>query len=388
MEMEESKTKKRKKRRAHRRARNIRIFACYFLITVCVVTAATSGYQVVKFYAQTSQEQREYKDLTEDVQERETSLESELYRESRFIEGTPAPEGSSGDEDDSWWLLTPITDDDYDAGDPTVPYVQMVLKPLGEGDATGDITIDDLVNNADNGTFRQAADSQGGASSGGRKNNTDNSESATSPRKSPTISNYSGGMGIDFQNLYNKNSDIVGWIRISGTVVDYPVVQASNNEYYLKRSFSKASSSSGCLFVDFTNKVPSDKNIVIYGHNMGSGKTTMFSTLLKYYDENYFKKHPSIQLDMLDGAGTWQIFAAFMFNVADIEKFNYSQHNFGSEAEFNDFISKAKSYTGYNTGVNVSYGDHIITLSTCDRQMYGKQGRCVVMAKYVGGGLY
>lgn len=121
---------------------------------------------------------------------------------------------------------------------------------------------------------------------------------------------------------------------------------------------------------------------------MGSGKTTMFSTLLKYYDENYFKKHPSIQLDMLDGAGTWQIFAAFMFNVADIEKFNYSQHNFGSEAEFNDFISKAKSYTGYNTGVNVSYGDHIITLSTCDRQMYGKQGRCVVMAKYVGGGLY
>ena len=121
---------------------------------------------------------------------------------------------------------------------------------------------------------------------------------------------------------------------------------------------------------------------------MGNGKTTMFSTLLCYYDEAYYQEHPIIHYDTVYGSGDWQIFAAFMYDVTQIEAYNYTQHDFATEKDFNRFVSKAKELTTYQTGVDVKYGDHILTLSTCDRAKYGKNGRCVIMAKFIQGSLF
>lgn len=259
--------------------------------------------------------------------------------------------------DDLNWL-TPITGDEYDTGDPTVNLAAIPTP-------TPSIQTS-IVQNTPSPTPR-----------------------AQSASGEIDFTAYRGGMGINFQELYEVNPDVVGWIRIDDTAVDYPVVQADDNDYYLKRSFKGSKSSSGVPFMDFTNSYdPMDGNLVIYGHNMGSGKTTMFSTLLKYYDEDYYNRHPTIEFDTLAGAGVWDIFAVFKFDVNNISSFNYTQHNYGSPADFQAFIANAKAYSLYDTGITPEYGSHMLTLSTCDRNTYGKTGRCVIMAVYREGTMF
>lgn len=394
------------------RIKSLKMFGVYFIAAIAITATITSGYQIVNFYAQTSQEQDEYNDLLNELDNApatdtpaQNAGNNAVSSESLFEEGepmtaqptqTPTP-ASENDGVQALGMLTPITDDSYDPGDPTVPYASLMFMPSDVPSDGGSIVLSELLDNDASQTGNPPSGSGGSSSN---SNNSGTSSSGNGQQSSsaevnpgeqvetgPDFSRYSGGMGIDFVNLYDKNSDIKGWIRIDGTKLDYPVVQTSNNDYYLNHSFSKSKSSSGCPFIDFTNTAPTDTNVIIYGHNMNSSKT-MFSPLLKYYDEDYYRQHPTINFDYIEGSGVWQIFAVFMFDINNLEQFNYSQHNFGSEAEFREFIAKAKSYGTYDTGVDVAYGDHIITLSTCDRQEYGKAGRCVVMAKYVAGNLY
>ncbi len=186
----------------------------------------------------------------------------------------------------------------------------------------------------------------------------------------------------ELQELYNQNQDLVGWIKIPGTNVDYPVVQTpSNPNYYLRRGFDKKYSTWGCLYVREKCNVytPSD-NVVIYGHRMRDG--TMFAQLLKYKEEEFWKEHQTFSFDTLYERHTYQIIAVFKTSANIGQGFAYHTFNDAkSQEEFDQFIQTVHELAPYDTGITAQYGDMLLTLSTCDYSL--DNGRFVVVAKRI-----
>lgn len=178
---------------------------------------------------------------------------------------------------------------------------------------------------------------------------------------------------------YQKNSDLVGWMTIDGTPINYPVMQTPDRvDYYLHRNFEKKESSHGCLYVRESCDVfaPSD-NLTIYGHHMKDG--SMFASLDKYRKMEFWEEYPEIRFDTLYNRQTYTIFAVFKTTASVGEGFTY--HLFedaADEAEFNDFVSTCKKLSFYDTGITPEYGDKMITLSTCEYSQ--DNGRLVVVA--------
>jgi sortase B len=197
-----------------------------------------------------------------------------------------------------------------------------------------------------------------------------------------------------YLSLYMKNTDFIGWLRIDGTDIDYPVMYTPDDmEYYLHKNFDKEYSYAGTLFID-ENCTPvamsSDNltedvsdNIIIYGHNMKSG--TMFHHLLDYEDEDFYKEHKYITFDTLAGEGTYEVIATFrtkVYSDDDTEHYKYYKfYNAADKDEFNEFVNYAKSNTPYAISETASYGDKLITLSTCS--YHTTNGRYVVVAKKI-----
>lgn len=186
----------------------------------------------------------------------------------------------------------------------------------------------------------------------------------------------------EYQNAYEQNDDLVGWIRIDGTVIDYPVMQhLEEKDYYLERNFDEEYSKHGCIYVREQCNVfkPSD-NLVIYGHYKQDG--SMFHDLHGYYRESFWKEHQFIEFDTIYEHHTYQIIAAFKTNVSSKDFFPYHRFNdAANEEEFNEFISTVKRLSFYDTGITAEYGDKLITLSTCEYTL--SNGRLVVVAKQV-----
>lgn len=178
---------------------------------------------------------------------------------------------------------------------------------------------------------------------------------------------------------YQKNSDLVGWMTIDGTPINYPVMQTPDRvDYYLHRNFEKKESSHGCLYVRESCDVfaPSD-NLTIYGHHMKDG--SMFASLDKYRKMEFWEEYPEIQFDTIYNRQTYTIFAVFKTTASVGEGFTY--HLFedaADEAEFNQFVSTCKKLSFYDTGITPEYGDKMITLSTCEYSQ--DNGRLVVVA--------
>ena len=187
---------------------------------------------------------------------------------------------------------------------------------------------------------------------------------------------------VNFKKLEETNDQSIGWIYIPSTTINHPVVQGSNNEYYLKKNIYGQNSVYGSIFADHANIFsPMDTNIVLHGHNMGLGKTSMFSQLVKYANPTWFKDRNMVQFDTKYGTGVWEVFTAFDIDyTADNDGFNYMRENFMNQKDFDDFIAKAKSLSHVYSDANVKYGDKILTLSTCNKKYYGDNGRFVVMA--------
>ena len=187
-----------------------------------------------------------------------------------------------------------------------------------------------------------------------------------------------------FSKLYNINSDFIGWITIDGTDIDYPVMQSMyDEEYYLHRDFDKEYTKGGTLFADTSSdiKKPSD-NIIIYGHNMTTGK--MFHSLFEYEDEDFYKEHKYISFDTIYGNGTYEIIAAFRTRIYEPDYTGFKYYQFfdaASEAEFNYYIENCKALTPYQMDSTATYGDTLITLSTC--AYHHDNGRYVVVAKKI-----
>ena len=198
-------------------------------------------------------------------------------------------------------------------------------------------------------------------------------ESETPPPEQSAFEKYAA--------VYEQNSDFVGWISIEGTNIDYPVMQTIDNpNYYLKRSFEKQYSDYGVPYVQENCDLGLSDNCVIYGHHMNNG--TMFADLCKYADEDFYREHKTIRFDTLSGLGEYEIVAVFKTVAYSEQGFKYYHFARADSAEdFDDYISKCKELSFYDTGVTAEYGDRLITLSTCE---YSRQnGRMVVVAKKI-----
>lgn len=186
---------------------------------------------------------------------------------------------------------------------------------------------------------------------------------------------------IDLYNLYLLNSDVVGWIRIEGSNINYPVMQ--NSEYYLRRNIYKEYSTYGTPFLaDYCNINLSD-NLIIYGHHIKSGM--MFADIDKYKSYDYYLNHKTIKLYKLQGTETieeeYKIIACFKTTVNKGGFKYYDFFNAASEADYNSFVEQCRELSFYNTEDTAKYRDKLITLSTCEYSL--NNGRMVVVAKKI-----
>ncbi len=206
----------------------------------------------------------------------------------------------------------------------------------------------------------------------------DDSQLATEAEVDPDATDENG-MLLDMAAVYALNSDVVGWITIPGTNIDYPVMQTKNyTDYYLRRSFEKTYSTWGCIYAREKCDVfaPSD-NVVLYGHHMGDG--TMFAQLDYYKTKSYWQENQTFTFDTLYERHTYRIFAVFKTSGTYGEGFPYYSYNdFSSQASFDSFIANVLAMAFYDTGIVPQYGDHLLTLSTCEYTL--TNGRFVVMA--------
>lgn len=184
----------------------------------------------------------------------------------------------------------------------------------------------------------------------------------------------------EYAQLYLMNTDLVGWITIDGTTVNYPVMQTPDRvDYYLYRDFFRKDSKHGCIYVRELCDVYNSDNVVIYGHRMKDG--SMFNNLLLYKERDYYEDRRYIQFNTLTERHTYEIVAVFT-TVATESGFGYHLFNdAANQEEFDAFIAQCKALSLYDTGVDAQYGDKLITLSTCE---YSRDnGRMVLMAKQI-----
>ena len=187
----------------------------------------------------------------------------------------------------------------------------------------------------------------------------------------------------EYQTLYNKNKSLIGWLKIDDTNIDYPVMQTVNNEYYLDHNYSQEYDKNGSLFLDKEcDVVHRNTNLIIYGHHMKSGK--MFGNLNKYSSEDYCKKHSTIQFDTIYEKGTYEVMYVFRSKIYNEDEIVFKYYQFldaASEKEFSSYMQEMAELSLYDTGVTASYGDELLTLSTCDNSE--ADGRFVVVAKRI-----
>lgn len=206
---------------------------------------------------------------------------------------------------------------------------------------------------------------------------------------SPTIHYTEDGERVipevldEYKNLYNSNKRLIGWLKIDDTNIDYPVMQTTNNEYFLTHNVNQQSDRNGALFLDKDCDVlePST-NLIVYGHHMKSGN--MFGTLDKYSSEDYYKKHPVIQFDSIYEKGTYEVMYVFRSRIYNEEDVIFKYYQFidaMSQQEFDSNMEEMAAMSLYDTGVTASYGDRLLTLSTCD--YYVDDGRFVVVARRI-----
>ena len=186
----------------------------------------------------------------------------------------------------------------------------------------------------------------------------------------------------NLENIAKINSDVVGWIKIENTNIDYPVMQ--NGDYYLHRNIYKNYSSHGTPYLAEYCNIQYSDNLIIYGHHMNDN--SMFAQLDNYKKHSFYENHKYIKFySYYNGKTiekTYEVAIAFKTVVYSDKGFKYYNYtNFSDVQELNDFIENCRKLEFYNTGIDINYGDKLITLSTCEYSQ--KNGRIVVVAKQI-----
>lgn len=188
----------------------------------------------------------------------------------------------------------------------------------------------------------------------------------------------------EYAALYEQNSDLVGWIRIEDTRVNYPVMQSPDSpNFYLDHGFDKGKTDYGCPYVSEICDMdrPSD-NLIIYGHYKNNG--TMFTDLKKYKKQSFWEGHKTFTFDTIYERQTYEIVAVFktvVYTKSDGEFRYYQFADAKTPEEFDAYIARCKEMALYDTGVTAEFGDQLITLSTCEYS--NRNGRLVLVAKKV-----
>lgn len=189
---------------------------------------------------------------------------------------------------------------------------------------------------------------------------------------------------LQLEELQKENNEIIGWLEIEGTTINYPVCQTNNNDYYLNHNYKKENSSLGSLFLDKDfDLVNGSTNYLIYGHRTTTG--LMFEDLIKYSNEDFYKEHTKIRFTTATEDATYEIISVFYSRVyykSEKNVFRYYYFvNAKDELEYNDFVTNAKKASIYNIETSASYGDQLLTLSTCEYSQ--EDGRFAVVAKKI-----
>lgn len=184
-------------------------------------------------------------------------------------------------------------------------------------------------------------------------------------------------VSINFDKLIATNSDTVGWLKVNNTSVDLPIVQASNNDFYLKHNFEKKKSTLGWVFADYRNNFENlNQNTIIYGHTYSG--TLMFSTLSKTLNKNWLNNtsNHTIEFSTLNKQMKWKIYSIYTVK----ETSDYIKTKFKSTNDFIDFINLTKERSVHNFNTEVLETDKILTLSTC---YMSSRNRLVIHAKLI-----
>ena len=172
---------------------------------------------------------------------------------------------------------------------------------------------------------------------------------------------------IDFETLWEKNKDIYAWLSIEGTEIEYPILQhPDDDEYYLNHTVDKKSGLPGSIYTEPTYNGTdfSDRNTLIYGHNMKNG--TMFGQLDKYKDPTYLKEHNTIVIYTPEHIYTYKVFASITYDNRHI-MYSFDFDKKSGMQEFLDSIRKVNNLNTYiDETIEVTSSDRIITLSTCN----------------------
>jgi len=180
----------------------------------------------------------------------------------------------------------------------------------------------------------------------------------------------------DYESYAKQNSDVVGWISVPNTIIEYPVVIAKDNEYYLHYNYKKEKSKSGAIFMDYRNAdFENSRHVIIYGHNMRNG--TMFHELNSYKNKDFFEQNPVITLYYKGEKYEYEVFSANVV-LADI---NFIRTKFKSDDDFVDYFAEFKSYSKFQNDVTVGPNDQVLTLSTCTYEY--DDSRFIVQARRV-----
>ena len=168
------------------------------------------------------------------------------------------------------------------------------------------------------------------------------------------------------REMKNENKDMYAYLSIKDTKINYPVMFIDNNDYYLTHNFYKKSDRHGALFIDCYTDINQSQNWLIYGHSMLDG--TMFGGLHKFKNKSYLEKHNSIVLATMDKVYVYDIFAVVYTEIypETSGKFRYHiYNNIFSEGDYETFVSNMKKMSSYNINITPTFGEHLITLSTC-----------------------
>lgn len=184
--------------------------------------------------------------------------------------------------------------------------------------------------------------------------------------------------------LQKENQDVKAWLQIDDTIINYPILQGTNNDYYLNHNYKNNYSMYGSIFAksecSFTN---SFSNIIIYGHNMKDGQ--MFNELLKYKNKDFYNEHKTFTIATEQEENEYKIVSVFKSRVFYQDEENvfrfYNYTKFNNAKEYNTFIENCKKIQLYDTETSAEYGEQLVTLITCEYSQ--ENGRFVVVAKKV-----
>jgi sortase B len=180
----------------------------------------------------------------------------------------------------------------------------------------------------------------------------------------------------DFTSLAQINSDVAGWLSLQDTVINYPVVQGTDNEYYLEHLFTRELNHTGCIFIDYRNRKDfSDRNTALYAHHMRNG--SMFAELEGYRDQSYYDSHKELILQTPDGVYLVQPFAGLLADGST----DYIQFDFPTNESFMTYVNDMIAKSTFVSDVIIEPTDRIITMSTCRYDV--ADGRYAVFAKLV-----